>query len=50
MRTQSDLNISMKPKYPHKSVERVMLIKHAQKLGFDLAEIREFLAFWDKGN
>lgn len=47
MRAQPELNNPVHTNYPHKSIERVLLIKHAQKLGFNLDEIREFMAYWN---
>ena len=50
MRTESNKNNAEHPYYAHKTLERMLLIKHAQKLGFNLDEIRQFLAFWNKRN
>ena len=50
MKIESTQNNAEHTYYAHKSLERILLIKHAQKLGFNLDEIREFLAFWNKKN
>jgi DNA-binding transcriptional MerR regulator len=50
MKTESNQNNAQRRYYAHKSLEIILLIKHAQKLGFDLDEIRVFLAFWNKKN